>query len=237
MKRLLHVALPGLFIIDFIIDSVFAAYADNSWRYVSKGLLMPLLFAFFASGINIYSGTNNNAKYIRLIGFALLFSFLGDIFLIEDSSLNFMMGIAAFLIAHVFYIIFFCRIQPFKRKNSLSILISGFIILSYVVLIDYLFWPLITKQSLTMPVVTYSFFLGTMLFTAVNTINTEKKPKDFMVYLIAGAMLFVASDSILAFNKFYLTQQIPGFYVMLTYCIAQFLIVNSAIKFIKQPIS
>ena len=104
-------------------------------------------------------------------------------------------------------------------------------------MLDYLFWPLITKQSLTIPVITYSLVLGAMLFTAVNTINIEKHRSGFTVYLIAGALLFVASDSFIAFNKFYLIQQIPGFYIMLTYCAAQFLIVSSAIKFIKQQTS
>ncbi len=195
---------------------------------------MPLLLVFFVTSLNIHAGAKRIAGYIKLICFALIFSFLGDMFLIKDSSLNFMIGIAAFLIAHVFYIVFFCRIQPFERKNSTPVIISGLIILSYVILLDYLFWPLITKQGLTIPVITYSLVLGAMLFTAVNTINIEKQHRSFTLYLIAGALLFVASDSIIAFNKFYLTPQVPGFYIMLTYCLAQFLIVSSAIKFINQ---
>jgi len=235
MKRL-PIVLFVLFITDFILDSIVAAGNANNLRYLSKGLLMPLLLAFFITATNNYISNSNN-KFKRLICFALIFSFLGDVLLIGESSLHFMLGIAAFLIAHIFYIIFFCLIQPFKKKNSSFILINGLIILSYVIMLDYLFWPLITKQNLTIPVITYSLVLGTMLFAAVNVINAEKQPGNFVFLLVGGAILFVASDSMIAFNKFYLAKPLNGFYIMSTYCIAQFLIVLGAIKFIRSNVS
>ncbi|MGN6212422.1 lysoplasmalogenase [Parafilimonas sp.] len=229
MKRL-PAALLVLFIVDFITDSFIAASYNNNFRYASKGLLMPLLLVFFIAGIK-NGASSVDKKYIQPVCFALLFSFLGDVLLVKDGSLYFMLGIAAFLIAHIFYIILFCRIQPFTRNNSVFILISGAAIVGYVALLDFLFWPKITQQSLAIPVVTYSMVLGAMLFTALNLINKKGVPKKIITSLVFGAALFVLSDSIIAFNKFYLSTPVNGFYVMSTYCLAQFLIVNGAMKF------
>lgn len=222
-----------LFIIDFISDVIVAKTGNESARYFTKGLLMPLLFAFLTVEIKAFS-TGNNLKYIRMIGLALAFSFAGDLFLIHDDGLNFILGIASFLTAHIFYILFFYSIRSFTKKNSLFLCITGAVIASYVVLLNYLFWPLVTKQQLTIPVMAYSFVLGSMLFTAFNVGNSTVKPKNFVYYIITGAIIFVASDSMIAFNKFYLTTPLPGFYIMLTYCTAQFLIVTGAIQFIKK---
>jgi uncharacterized membrane protein YhhN len=231
MKRL-PAALLILFIIDFIADSFIAASYNNNLRYASKGLLMPLLLAFFIAGIK--TGVSSfNKRYIIPVCFALLFSFLGDVLLVKNGSLYFMLGIAAFLIAHIFYIILFCRIQPFTKSNSVFIFISGAVILCYVTLLDFLFWPDITQQNLAIPVVTYSMVLGAMLFTALNVINKKGVLKKIILSLVCGAALFVVSDSIIAFNKFYLSVPLNGFYVMGTYCLAQFLIVNGARQFIN----
>ena len=231
MKRL-PAALLILFIIDFIADSFIAASYNNNFRYASKGLLMPLLLAFFIAGIKTGASLVDK-KYIMPVCFALIFSFLGDVLLVKDGSLYFMLGIAAFLIAHIFYIILFCRIQPFTKNNGVFILISGAVILCYVALLDFLFWPNITQQNLTIPVVTYSIVLGAMLFTALNVINKKRVSKKIILSLVFGAVLFVLSDSIIAFNKFYLSTPVNGFYVMSSYCLAQFLIANGAMKFIN----
>ena len=231
MKRL-HAALLILFIIDFIADSFIAATYNNSLRYASKGLLMPLLLAFFITGIK--SGASSvDKKYIMPVCFALLFSFSGDMLLLKDNSLYFMLGIADFLIAHIFYIILFCRIQPATKINNRFSLISGVVIACYVATLDFLFWPDTIQQKLTIPVIMYSIVLGAMLFTALNVINKKGVLKKIILSLVCGAGLFVVSDSIIAFNKFYLSVPLNGFYVMGTYCLAQFLIVNGARQFIN----
>lgn len=232
MKRLSYFLLT-LFIADFIIDTLLAHRGNESLRYVSKGLITLLLIIFFITETRPLA-TKAVSKYIRLVCCALIFSFLGDVFLVHDSSLNFMLGLASFLIAHIFYILFFYRINSFKNKSNLLFWISGIIILSYVATLNYLFSSNVTAQGLTTPVLLYSFVLGTMAFAAINVINTARHTKSFAFYIIAGAIIFVASDSMLAFNKFYLTTPLPGFYIMFTYCLAQFLIVLGAVKLIKQ---
>jgi uncharacterized membrane protein YhhN len=222
-----------LFIIDFIADVIVAKTGDESARYFTKGLLMPLLFVFFIAEIKSFA-RGNDLKYGRYISLALAFSFAGDMFLVNDHGWNFILGIASFLIAHIFYILFFYQVKSFTKKNRVFLVITGLIIAGYVVLLNYLFRPIVTEQQLTIPVIAYSVILGTMLFTAVNVSKSTLQSKVLAYYIITGAIIFVASDSIIAFNKFYLTTPVPAFYIMLTYCLAQFLIVTGAIQFIKK---
>jgi uncharacterized membrane protein YhhN len=49
-------------------------------------------------------------------------------------------------------------------------------------------------------------------------------------YFVAGAVLFVLSDSLLAINKFYQPLAFAGTLIMLTYCAAQYFIVMGFIK-------
>jgi uncharacterized membrane protein YhhN len=232
MKRLSYVLL-FFFIADFIIDALIANRGDKSLRYISKGSITVLLLAFFIIEVRSFK-TKAVLKYIRPVCCAPIFSFLGDEFLVSNSSLHFMLGLASFLTAHIFYIIFFYRIHSFKSKSKPLFWISAIIILSYIVTLNYLFSANVSAQALTVPVVLYSAVLGAMAFAAININNATKRSETFALYITAGALFFVASDSMLACNKFYLTTLLPGFYIMLTYCIAQFFIVMGAVKFIKQ---
>ena len=231
MKRSAVIILV-LYIIDFILDSIIAAYTDNNLRYLSKGLLMPLLLAFFLTERKTHARVTNK-KYIRLICLALIFSFLGDVFLIGEGSLHFMLGIGAFLMAQVCYVIFFTSVQPFLKKHILFHFVSGFLILCYLVILNYLFYPVVKQQSLLIPVLAYSLVLGLMLFTSINLFHANQLSKTTRLFFLIGAIIFVASDSMIGFNSFYLPEALPGFYIMVTYCLAQFLIVTGAIKFVK----
>jgi uncharacterized membrane protein YhhN len=49
-------------------------------------------------------------------------------------------------------------------------------------------------------------------------------------YILLGAIVFVSSDSILAFNKFYQPVMRSSFLIMVTYLAAQYLIVSGILK-------
>jgi uncharacterized membrane protein YhhN len=51
--------------------------------------------------------------------------------------------------------------------------------------------------------------------------------------MMAGALLFVLSDSVLAINQFYQSSPLAGVIIMLTYGLAQLFIIEGAIKYIK----
>jgi uncharacterized membrane protein YhhN len=62
-----------------------------------------------------------------------------------------------------------------------------------------------------------------MLAGAINRIEKVKKISFYLV--LAGAILFVSSDTVIAFNKFVHHFDSSGIVIMSTYVIAQYLIV------------
>src|SRR6185436_12092423 len=100
-----------LFIFDLLVD---LAAIYEGWpiiRVVTKPLLMILLLVFISIRLEIVTTEK------RLVQSAILASLAGDIFLLIDTggSIWFMLGLIAFLVAHIFYIILFIRI---RRKNQ-----------------------------------------------------------------------------------------------------------------------
>lgn len=95
-------------------------------------------------------------------------------------------------------------------------------------------WNKMDKQSLTIPVIIYSLVIGFMLLCAANLTQSRRLADNALKYFLPGAFLFVVSDSIIGLNRFYLPRPLSGVYIMVTYAIAQLLIVFGAINFIRK---
>jgi uncharacterized membrane protein YhhN len=63
----------------------------------------------------------------------------------------------------------------------------------------------------------------------------QKLDNSTSILLMIGAALFVASDSILALNKFKKHFDLAGIYIMATYILAQFFIVVGSIRYRNTP--
>ena len=79
-----------------------------------------------------------------------------------------------------------------------------------------------------LPVIVYAVVILTMLTGAINRIEKVKKESYFLV--LAGAILFVISDSSIAVNKFSHQFDSSGMVIMSTYIVAQYLIVAGYIS-------
>ena len=213
-----------LFIVILLTD-LFAVYTNNeTLRYISKPLLMPLLLVFFIFQTKIFASSLK--KWIIL---ALLFSWTGDVLLMFESTNSnfFIFGLAAFLIAHVFYILFYENVirKEGSNKNYWWFLP---VIIYYIALI-YILSPNLGDMKL--PVRIYGIVISYMLIQALQT-GRIKNP-GAATLMITGAVLFITSDSILAINKFYESFEYAGIAIMLTYGIAQLLITLGAAKYIS----
>jgi len=200
----------------------------ESLRYFTKPLIVIALIIYFISQtFFVQSGLK---KWILL---ALIFSLGGDIFLLFESKdpVFFLLGLTSFLIAHIFYIVFFHLIRI--REN-----IAGNILLLLVVVVYYTALMTILSpylESLKLPVRIYGVVISFMLLLALHTgFITNKKARLMM---ITGAVLFIISDSLLALNKFYAPFDYAGIGVMLTYGLAQLFIVDGAIKYIRRSVN
>jgi len=213
-----------LFMLVLLIDLA-AIYSNNaSLRFITKPLLVPLLAIYLLSETNT---ANSNLK--AWIFLALLFSWVGDILLLfEERGANFfLLGLSAFLVALVFYIVFFhnIRMREYIRGNALLLLL---VIVYYSILISVLS-PFLGNMKL--PVRIYGVVLSFMVMLAMHTLFGKNKKAG--VWMTTGAILFVASDSLLAFNKFFSPFNYSGLIIMLTYGLAQLFITEGAVRYIN----
>jgi len=84
--------------------------------------------------------------------------------------------------------------------------------------------------NMKLPVRIYGVVLSFMVMLAMHTMLG--KNKRAAVWMMTGAILFVASDSLLAFNKFFSAFNYSGLIVMLTYGLAQLFITEGAVRYI-----
>ncbi len=199
----------------------------NDWstiRLFSK----PLLVATLATGFFIGSRTYSSLRYYILI--ALFFSWLGDVLLLleQKDALYFILGLASFLLAHIMYILFFLRVRRAaavkKPWNAFSIVaISIYSTLLFLFLRPHL-------GDLKIPVCCYAIVISLMLLCAIHAFS---KPCSIAGYwCIAGAVLFVVSDSLLAAHKFYHPYAATAILIMFTYGLAQFAIAKGSLQYL-----
>ena len=179
-----------------------------------KPFILLSLMALYAVSVS-----ERNKTYIL----ALLFSFMGDFFLIFEGELYFIVGLVSFLIAHLFFIkIVFGRLQ----KSTISkILVSIFPFLTLFLFL--IFFLKDTLNELLIPVIIYGFTISTFGVVAMLDYLNTKTTQSFLMFV--GAVIFISSDSILAIHKFYNTTQIFAVLIMITYIVAQYLIYRSMV--------
>ena len=212
-----------LFAVILIGDLVGIQLNNNLVQSFLKPLIIITLIGYFDSQLN--SITKGLAKWVL---FALLFSLLGDVLLMfqEKKSIFFLLGLSAFLIAHIFYIIFFHKVRVKENVKSNPWLLVV-VVIYYAALISLLS-PYLADMKI--PVLVYGIVISFMFMLAMHMLFIKNKAAG--QWMMVGALLFVMSDSILAINKFYQPFKAAGVLIMLTYGLAQFFIVQGAIKYI-----
>ena len=207
-----------------LVADLLAVYTGNeTLRYITKPLLMPLLIFLF-----IYLTTGFTSSLKKWIILALLFSWAGDVLLMFESTNGnfFIFGLAAFLIAHIFYILFY---EGIIRKEGLGKNYWWFIpVVIYYIALIYILSP--NLGDMVWPVRIYGIVICYMLIKALQA--GRIKDLGAATLMIGGAVLFISSDSILAINKFYEPFEFAGIAIMLTYGIAQLLITLGALRYI-----
>lgn len=201
-----------LFYIDALLELAIPLFLPDfaEARLVTKPLLLILLMGHIAM---------ENPK--PALFFTAVFALLGDVFLmLPDSALYFQLGLGSFLIMQLSYIRLFAKqaseeawVPAHARKPLAGVIIYVFSFLAF--LNPHL------VSGMKIPVTLYAFALGAMLYFAVRLRNQQ---------IVWGAFLFVVSDSVLAFGKFYYS--FPGIstVVMSTYIVAQLLLISALCK-------
>jgi uncharacterized membrane protein YhhN len=161
----------------------------------AKPAVMVFLFIWlFAS-----TGLQGNALWF---GLGILFSLAGDILLISSSDRIFMLGLGAFLLTHILYLVGF-REQLFN-VTTWSFILFFVIYLGGVRLLRLIVNTMRTKgQSGAVFLVTvYGLVISLMLFAAMSTLFDPAWKAGAALLVGIGAFLFYSSDLILAWIKF-----------------------------------
>jgi uncharacterized membrane protein YhhN len=205
-------------------DLVFTATGLGSLRYISKPLILLALTAYF-----LFSVRDVSSPLKWWVAAALMLSWLGDVLLLfeERSPMFFILGLSAFLLAHVGYAAFFNLLRK-AGKLALNPLFLVFVGVYYGALVFSLY-PYLDNMKL--PVFVYGLVISTMLVLALCLGPLKER---IGLFIVLGALLFVLSDSVLAINKFMRPFTGAGVLIMLTYGMAQFFIVSGSILVLQK---
>jgi uncharacterized membrane protein YhhN len=183
--------------------------------YVSQPLATALVLGI---ALVNWRGSRGSYSYCLSISIGLLFSLVGDIFLLWP-SLYFIHGLAAFLLTHLAYLIAFTRDARFPARVWIWILYLAFAATLYAFLYPSLPVPL------KLPVALYSALLSSMAAQAMGRFLVVKtKPAQSAAI---GAVFFMLSDFLLAFDRFHTLILLAPVLILIPYYLGQWLIASS----------
>ncbi len=200
--------LTVLFFAVAIIEIVGVYLNSSLLQSIFKPMIMLSLMALY-----YFSVRKKNNLYLL----ALAFSFLGDVFLLDKNSM-FIYGIAAFLITQVLYV--YIIVKQMEKPSFFYKYLYAFLFANYVVYLIVLLKP--NLGEMLYPVVIYGVTIA--IFGWVATLNYVTQRTKPTLVLMMGAVLFIASDSMIALNKFHEAKEFYPIAIMSTYVLAQYLI-------------
>ena len=180
-------------------------------------IFKPLTLILIISIVLIFPSSYEKYKIFILVG--LLFSLIGDVFLIFPER-YFTKGLIAFLVGHIFYIF------AFLVPNGFNFTIWIFL---PIVLLSILYLKIILPYSgkKTLPIIIYIVIIAIMGWTALEGFYTVQTMGT--LFAAIGAILFMLSDSILAYNKFRKQFYSAELIILSTYYTAQWLLALSIV--------
>jgi uncharacterized membrane protein YhhN len=198
------------YIINYGLNFAFNIKKLRIGSFVTKLFVTPLLLLMYLVG---------SKEPQILVVLALVFCFLGDLFLEYPNF--FIPGLSAFLIGHIFYAVKF--LSDIRAWSKLPWWI-------FLVAIAYTAYGIILGSKLSIPdpkkktaVYIYSAIILIVSFLSLLRFGSVTEYSFWMVF--AGTLLFIISDSILAYNRFKKRSPNGSMWLMAAYGLAQLLII------------
>lgn len=223
-----NITLNIIFLVIVFVELLGRLVENINLEYFAKPLIMLWIAVYFL--------LNSNHKSFRLpVLLAFFFSWIGDMFLMFSGSYSnemlFFAGVGGFFIAQLMYILVFLKYNENGEKGFLihspfwAIPLVGYLVGLYLFLLPGL-------EGVMKPIILiYAISLIGMSLSAFNRKGRVNHRSYQLVFL--GSLFFVLSDSMIAINKFYFDDGFPkaGFWIMLTYITAQYMIMRGLILF------
>lgn len=176
-------------------------------------ILIILQAVIFANG--------NNSEYSFALIVGLVFSLIGDIFLLKDKWFTY--GLLAFLVAHILFTYAFSSLFGFQMN---------FLLLGILLVIGGVYFRFLLPRlkSFAIPVLVYFVAIIIMDWQAIGLSFSQNK----LVFYLLGlsSVLFSFSDAVIAYKKFISDFKFSEFWILSTYWMAIFMM-SASIAFVS----
>ena len=196
----------GIYCAVAAVNLVSAFFFKEGLRKITKGCLMPALLVFY-----VFAAESILVPVIA----AIVFCWAGDILLIKkDVPIFFRLGLAGFLLGHVFYITAFFILAG--SINTLVLIISVVVTAPLTVALLKL---LNAPPAMKKPVTVYAAVIMLMSISALLLMLARPLCAGFLIF--AASLVFLFSDTFMAYLLFHGKPKHFNVITMLPYIIAQ----------------
>jgi uncharacterized membrane protein YhhN len=187
---MIYFIIPDLGIFLLLVLLYFEKKEAPTGCIVTKSLL-SLLFV-----ITVFLQPALQEPFTRNLKVGLILCLGGDVFLALPGAKWFRVGLAAFLLGHVFYILAFQGLAPFSGWLSSA----DFLILAISLGACRWLWPHL--GAMRIPVLAYVTVITLMVFGAWAVFQAPGLPFPGRALIFKGAVLFYLSDLLVARDQF-----------------------------------
>ncbi len=217
---------PALYLLFPLVPTVFLTIwsgivGRRRLFYIAKPL--STLLVIIAAGASFLE-PNRNLLYTGGVLIGLVLSLSGDVALVLEGKSAFLWGLRLFLAAHIAYTAVFMSLGRFSPRDIPSAILLFLAGAGFYALIRPGLGPL------KGPVIAYMVIISLMVHRALSTLTSPLFSPAQATMIAVGALLFYASDVILAANKFWKPWRYHRFSLALYYG-GQFLIALAASYF------
>jgi len=184
-------------------------FKQGLFQSILKGCLVPLILAVYIFGTK---------EILLFVVLGLILGWIGDVLLLKGSNpLFFKLGLASFLLGHICYII---AMYGFSVPFHITALVISIAAAACYGL--FLFKILRPTAEMRIAIIAYEITIFSMAIFALQLFLAQGGL--FGVFVFAGSICFVVSDSSLAYDIFRKGPKYISFIIMFTYIAAQLLI-------------
>ncbi len=208
-------SLFALGLVFAIVDWIAVVIEHKPLEYVAK----PATLLAFIAGAGLVAMATGGGRLALWFLLALVFSLLGDVFLMLPGDRWFPLGLGAFLLAQICYVVGLTPTQPPAAALWLFVPI---------VALDLLVLPRVIRGAsergapeLRIPIVVYGLALSLTLFSGWATWYRPGFAADVRLLASVGTTLFFCSDLMLAWDRFVHRSKALRLAVIVTYHLAQ----------------
>jgi uncharacterized membrane protein YhhN len=191
-------------------------------EYLAKPAVMIILFIWLFTSVGL-SGA------LFWFGAGILLSLLGDVFLMFSLDRFFLAGLAAFLFAHLAYLVGFNT--PLPGISAWGLILAVMVGWGGMRVINRILSSLTGQgqSRLRIPIIIYSMVISLMLLSAMLKLTDLTWSAGASLLVGVGALFFYLSDIVLAWNKFVSPIRNGRIYNIAMYHIGQIAIIAGVI--------